>query len=71
MSAEEQYREQLAQKARMTCARSANGDPDVLKELLDALALWPDQVSSRTSSLRVRPSNGKGGQIVGQLSFFN
>lgn len=39
------------QKARLTCARLSSGDPDKLRELLDALALWPGQESKRRVTL--------------------
>lgn len=29
------------------CARVADGDPDALRDYLDALALWPGQESKR------------------------
>lgn len=39
------------QKARLTCARLSSGDPDKLRELLDALALWPGQEGKRRVTL--------------------
>jgi hypothetical protein len=34
-------------KARLTAARMAQGDPEGLRLLLDALALWPGQEDKR------------------------
>ena len=48
------------QRARLTCARLANGDPEILAFWLDALALWPGQEDRRRSSiLSDRKHNGK------------
>lgn len=38
------------QKARLTAARMANGDPAALRLLLDVLALWPGQEDKRRGS---------------------
>lgn len=44
---EEERAVQADQKARLTCARLCPGDPERLRELLDALALWPGQEDKR------------------------
>lgn len=47
------YQREQDRKARLTAARMADGDPEKLKMLLDALALWPGQESKRPGAVFV------------------
>lgn len=46
---DEERAQEVDRKARITCARLSS-DPDMLRDLLDALALWPGQEGKRRAT---------------------
>lgn len=46
-------------RARLTCARLAKGDPEILRDLLSMLALWPGQEKLRRATTLVTPLGGE------------